>query len=134
MANNLKPKPTPLPTTIDEWERKVKDQPTLNDQVEALHRSFYNESAEYRDFLEAVWDSDAREGSLAIDNTMAAQALRCKAQEVDNGGPIATKKLDTIVKALNVVLRRYEKDRKTRRNTVAGVRVANPNEDDDNGK
>jgi hypothetical protein len=121
----LKPRPEPLPTKIDDWERKIKSARMLNDYVEDVHRMLWDDSKEYRDFLEAVWDSDAVEGSLAIDNVMAAEMIREKAKEID-GNPVGTKKLDTIVKSLGVILRRYENSRKERRNTVQGVRVPSP--------
>lgn len=121
----LKPRPDPLPTKIDEWERKIKSTRMLNDYVEDVHRMLWDDSKEYRDFLEAVWDSDAIEGSLAIDNVMAAEMIREKAKELD-GSPVGNKKLDTIVKSLGVILRRYENSRKERRNTVQGVRVPSP--------
>jgi hypothetical protein len=127
-SSSLRPRPEPLPTKIDEWERKIKSERTLNDYVEDIHRMLWDNDTEYRNFLEAVWDSDAVEGSLSIDNTMAAMMIRDKAREID-GNPVGKKKLDTIVKSLGVCLRRYENSRRERRNTVKGQRVPNP----DNG-
>lgn len=123
--NELKKlRPSPLPTKIDDWDRKVKIDRTLNDYVEELHRGAWDEDESYRKFLEAVWDSDAVEGSLAGDNWEAATILRTRAQALP-GNPVATKKKDTIVKALGVVLRRYEFSRKERRHTVKGEVVPN---------
>jgi hypothetical protein len=115
----LQPRPTPLPTKIEDWDRKIKGGMTLNDHVETVHLMLWDETPEYRAFLEAVWDSDAVEGSLAIDNTMAAMLLRDKAKTID-GNPVGRKNLDTIKKSLGVVLRRYGNDRKERRHTVGG--------------
>jgi len=114
---------------MEEWERKIKSERTLNDHVEDVHVALYDDSSEYRRLLEAVWDSDAVEGSLAIDNTLAAAMLRDKAKGI-SGNPVGDKKLDTIVKSLTVVLRRYHNSRKERRHTVEGQFIPMPN---DNG-
>lgn len=125
----VKPKPTPLPDTVREFmaHRKVKTMRTLNDQIEEIHLGLYEKNPEYKALLNAVWDSDAIEGSQAIDNTMAAQILRKRADEIGSV-EVAQKKLDTIVKCMGVVLRRYGLDRKTRRQTVAGEQVPNGEE------
>jgi hypothetical protein len=122
-------RPVPLPTKIDDWERKINSGLTLNDYVEEVHRALWENDPDYRNYLEAVWDSDAVEGSLAIDNTMAAMKIRDKAVTI-NGNPVGKKKLDTIVKSLGVVLRRYENSRRERRDTVQGVRVPSPSNGD----
>ena len=119
-------KPPPLPAEIDEWERKLKSGLTLNDHIEALHLALWPKSTEYRAFLEAVWDSDAVEGALSIDSTMAALMLRDEAKKRD-GHPVAKKNLDTIKKSLGVVLNRYGNSRKERRHTVHGERVPTDN-------
>jgi len=119
---HLRVRPTPLPAKSDNWQRKIKSVRTLNDYVEDVHLALWDDSPEYRQFLEAVWDSDAIEGSLSIDNTMAAIMLRDKAKNIE-GNPVDKKKLDTIVKALGIVLRRYEFSRRERRHTVKGVTV-----------
>ena len=112
----------PLPAKIDEWTRYIKIERTLNDYVEDVHRALWDESEEYREFLLAVDDSESVEGSLGADNTMAAQMLRNKAEEINNK-EVAKRKLATITKALNVVMRRYHADRKRRKNTVGGEYV-----------
>ena len=112
----------PLPAKIDEWTRYIKIERTLNDYVEDVHRALWDESEEYRLFLLAVDDSESVEGSLGADNTMAAQMLRNKAEEINNK-EVAKRKLATITKALNVVMRRYHADRKRRKNTVGGEYV-----------
>jgi hypothetical protein len=126
--NALRPLPAPLPATTEKWleQRTLKAEPTLNDVVEQLHWKLVNDKL-YRSYLEAVWDEDAIEGSLAADNFKAAEMLRLAAKS-DNGNIVGTKKLATIVKSMNVVLRRYHNSRKERRNTVGGEVV--PNEHD----
>lgn len=113
---------SPLPAKIDEWTRYIKLERTLNDYVEDVHRALWDESEEYREFLLAVDDSESVEGSLGADNTMAAQMLRNKADEMNNK-EVSKRKLATIIKALNVVMRRYRADRKRRKNTVGGEYV-----------
>jgi hypothetical protein len=116
-----------MPSTTEKWleDRKLKSEPTLNDLVEQLHWKLVS-NEKYRSFLEAVWDEDAVEGSLSADNHKAAEMLREFARK-DDSNIIGTKKLATIVKALNVVLRRYHKSRKERRHMVAGEIVPNDN-------
>jgi len=126
MTAAVQARPTPLPARIDEWERKIKNERTLNDHVEDVHIALYDDSPDYRRLLEAVWDSDAVEGSLAIDNTMAAMMIRDKAKDMP-GNPVGAKKLDTIVKSLTVVLRRYHNSRKERRHTIEGTILPNDN-------
>jgi hypothetical protein len=122
----VRARPTPLPASIEDWQRKIKSERTLNDHVEDLHVMCWSESPDYRKYLEAVWDSDAVEGSLSIDNVKAAEMIREKARTIA-GNPIANKKLDPIVKSLGVVLRRYQASRKERRNTVDGRIVPTEN-------
>jgi len=123
MSSHIRPptqaRPAPLPVTTDDLERKLKSGLTLNDHVEAVYLILWNESADFRAFLEAVWDSDAIEGSLSIDSTMAAMLLREKAKALD-GNPAGKKNLDTLKKSLSVVLNRYGISRKERRHTVHG--------------
>lgn len=120
----------PLPAKIDEWTRFIKVERTLNDYVEDVHRVLWDESEDYRLLLLAVDDSESIEGSLGADNTMAAHLLRDKATEINNK-EVARRKLATITKALNVVMRRYHADRKRRKNTVGGEYV--PPETPNNG-
>jgi hypothetical protein len=130
-ANQLKPRPANLPAKITEWERFIKQERTLNDLVEDIHRMLWDESEDYRNFLEAVYDEDAVEGSLSADNTMAAMMIRDKAKTQTS--EVGTKKLATISKALNVVMRRYHADRKRRRNTIGGEFVPPDSQGSDNG-
>lgn len=122
---SLRPLPTALPVTTEKWleNRKVKAEVTLNDMVEQLHWKLCS-NKEYRAYLEAVWDEDAVEGSCAIDNSKAAEMIRDIARS-DTGNIVGTKKLATISKSLNIVLRRYRSSRKERRHTVGGEVVPN---------
>jgi hypothetical protein len=111
--------------------RKPMRERTLNDHVDDIHVALW-EVEEYHRALEAVYDEDAIEGSLAADNLIAAQFIRKYAQ--DNNNPhVKTKKLATIVKSLNVVLRRYGITRKERAIQVGDESYPAP-DPNDNGK
>ena len=115
VAKNVPPQ---LPENIDDWQRSIKVDRTLNDLVEELHKRLWGKDEEYRRLLFAVYDEQAVEGSLAADNTLAAQKLRQVAEQINS--PATKEKLGSIVKALNIVLRRYNQSRKERRNKVGG--------------
>jgi hypothetical protein len=124
MNKALKPLPARLPEKIEDWQRKVKFERTLNDMVEQIHRRLVDESDEYRAYLYACWDEQAVEGSLSADNIKAAEMIRNNA----NNDEVAKQKLATLAKVLGVVLRRYGASRKERRNTIGGEVV------DENGE
>ena len=129
MRNKLQLREAPaLPDNIDDWERSIKAERTINDLVEDIHRVLINEDPKYREYLRAVYDAHAVEGSLAADNILAAMIIRKKAKDMGISD-VENEKLAIINLALNVVLRRYKKSRKQRRNMVAGEVVPA----DDNG-
>ena len=123
-----RPNIVPLPATVEDMlaQRRTQAGRTLNDYVEDLHVKLWSTSA-YQAVLDAVYDEDAVEGSLAADNLMAAQMLRDLARK-DGVPQVANRKLATIVKALGVVLRRYRLSRKERALTIGGQIVPNSNE------
>ena len=124
MASNAitKPLAPPLPDSIDDWVRQIKAERTINDLVEDIHRVLVNDSAEYRGFLRATYDSHAVTGSLSFDNCKACELIQAKA--VDLGvTDVAEEKLAVINMALGVVLRRYKASRKQRRNMIGGQEV-----------
>src|SRR6266498_3771777 len=105
----------PLPATREEMlSRRIgKPRLTLNDYVEEIYVALWTQDGDFMRYLDAVYDEEAVEGSLSIDNSKAAECIRLYAK--NNNVPIvAGKKLATIVKALNVVLRRYGMTRKQR--------------------
>ena len=120
-----RPKAIPLPATVEDMlaQRRTMAGRTLNDYVEDLHIKLWSSPA-YQQVLAAVYDEDAVEGSLAADNLMAAQMLRKQAQQ-DGVAQVSNRKLATIVKALNVVLRRYHLSRKERSMTIGGQVMPN---------
>jgi hypothetical protein len=118
-----KVRPIPLPSTVEDLvaARKIAQVKTLNDYVDEVHEALWNDE-EYRRLLESVYNEDAVEGSLIADDLLAAQMIReyARAKGITY---LKDRKLATIVKSLNVVLRRYDFDRKARANTVSGHSV-----------
>jgi len=112
----------PVPRSLSDWHRYVKQERTLNDHVEELHKALFEEDPEYAPLFDAVYDEQATEGSLAADNLLAAMKIRALADR-RNLREVTREKYATIVKALNVVLRRYHQSRKERRNRVGGETV-----------
>jgi hypothetical protein len=121
---SIKPVPEPLPMTAAGFlaHRKLKSRRTVNDMVEEVHLLLADDE-QYVEYLNAVWDEQAVEGSLSADNLMAAQMVRTRAKAIGNGAQ--SEKLATISKSINVILRRYGFSRKERRDTVAGEIVRN---------
>jgi len=77
------------------------------------------EDKTFNRFLDGVYDSMTVEGSMEIDDVMAAQMIRDAAKKSGND-ELAEHKLDTIVHAMRVVLRRYGQGRKERREMMGG--------------
>jgi hypothetical protein len=107
----------PTGTAAHLAHRKLKSKRTLNDLVEDVHLTLV-EDPSYVAFLNAVFDEQAIEGSLAADNLEAAHMIRERAKKI--GSDLAREKKATIAKSLGIVMRRYEWSRKERRNMVAG--------------
>lgn len=112
---------SPLPKTLDEFKklRVHVRRRTLNDFVEDIHEELWEVSAEYMDYLDAVYDAEAIEGSRAADDLKAAECIRAYARK-NNIVVVATKKLATIVKALNVVLSKHGATRRQRAKLLRG--------------
>lgn len=111
---------SPVPRKMADWVRKTEFHRTINDLVEEIHLVLVMSSDDtYRKFLDAVYDEQAIEGSLAADNIEAARLIRDEAKK-RNVIRIADSKLATIVKALNIALRRYGESRNERRNRIGG--------------
>jgi hypothetical protein len=127
-STSLKPRPAPLPARAEDWHRQIKAERTLNDLVEDIH-NMLREDGDYLRYLYAVYDEQAVEGSLSADNLELAAMIRDKAKQLGNT-EIASQKKATLVKALNVVTKRYGQSRKQRRNRIGGEVVA---DDDNNG-
>jgi hypothetical protein len=113
-----------LPATARDLKRKSLRTRTLNDFVEDVFLVIYDEP-EFRKFITAVGNEDAVEGSMVADDLKAAEMIRDAAPE---GSPVKIKKLWTIHKALNVVLRRYGVSRSEVSQLLGGEIVPNGNE------
>ena len=114
-------KKVPLPSTVsDMLARKSPTLQNLNDHVDAIHVKLFGDDEKYAMLLDAVYDEEAQEGSLAADNIMAAIMIRDYATKDNADVYVAKKKLATIVKSLNVCLRRYHMGRKERAISIAG--------------
>jgi len=121
---NIQRSKIPLPVDVDAMlDRKTTpDTRTMNDHVDDIHVMLFASSEKYRELLDAVYDVDATEGSLSYDNHKACEMIRETAK--DMGRPyLVGKKLASINKALQVVLRRYRMTRKERAITVDGQQV-----------
>jgi hypothetical protein len=117
----------PLPEPHD-WVRKLKSSRTLNDLVEDIHNELMLTNAEYREYLEAVYDSEAITGSLTLDDGFAAKLIRDRARVL--GSSVQSRNEHTISKALHVVMERYGLSRRQRRRTVDGRITPGTNGDD----
>ena len=127
MQQYIRPIANPLPTNTAAHlaHRKLKSKRTLNDLVEDIHLTLV-EDPKYIGFLNAVFDEQAVEGSLAADNLEAAHMIRERAKKV--GSDLEREKKATIAKSLGIVMRRYEWSRKERRNMVDGEVVSSESE------
>ena len=115
-----------LPQTVEELlaQRKPMVGRTLNDYVEDIHVKLWPNPT-YQKLLDAVYDEDAVEGSLTADNLEAAGMIREFAAGEGQVPQVAGRKKATIVKALNVVMRRYHMSRGERAVTLGGEPVSN---------
>ena len=113
----------PLPATVFDLmgQRKGKFEPAFNDYVEQLHLRLFD-NVGYKNFLEAVIDGEAQEGSLSCDDHEAARILRELARKENS--PFKDKTIASYKLALKVVMRRYQMTRKERAITLGGELVA----------
>ena len=120
-----------LPTNVEDFRerREIASARTLNDIVDEIVLTLYR-NEKFRRFLDAVYDEQAVEGSLAADNIMAATMIRDEAKRLSRP-EAADQKLATLSKSHGVVLRRYKATRKARRDMIGG-KVVPP--DENNGE
>ena len=124
-------KATPLPETRAELEaqRKSMRDRTINDYVEDVHLELWDNPF-YRKALNAVTDASAMEGSVTADNFVAATMIRARANEAGKPRAVIDATLQSIVTALQVVMRRYKIARKDRIYLLGGEQYPpNPNEE-----
>jgi len=115
MAQELRKRAPALPATVKELReyRHLKVKRTINDLVEDFVVRLWEDKT-FSKLVEAVYDSEAVEGSLDIDDVMAAQYIRATASKTGNK-EVGEAKLDTIRLAMRTVLRRYRQSRAERR-------------------
>jgi predicted polyphosphate/ATP-dependent NAD kinase len=107
--------PPPLPDTRTALlaQYKLKRKRSINDLVEEVIVKLWDANDDFMKLIDAVWDSQAVEGSLDEDDTMAAQIIRNYAKD-NNHVEVAQANLHTIKLAMRVGLRRFGIDRPTR--------------------
>lgn len=110
--------------------RRIKARRSINDLFEDAYLVLIETDDTYIRLLDAIYDSQAVEGSLSIDNMKAAERVRNYAIE-HNIPALKDEKLATLVRVQGVVVRRYGMDRKHRRQTIGGEVV--PSTDGNNG-
>ena len=86
--------------------RRMVRQPSLIDRVEEYHALLWD-SPEYREFHQAVFDEDAVEGDLDLDDAAAAQMIRTLARE-QKDTYVGTKTTKAIRTALRWAVKRFE--------------------------
>lgn len=131
-ATQLRPTPPPLPATTQEMlqHRKVQSKRTINDHVEDVYLRLCEDET-YASLIFAIYDEQAVEKSLDIDDFLAAQTIRAYAKK--NGiAELADESLAAIHKAHQTVLRRYQMSRKERRNRVGDTVVRDEDNKDTN--
>jgi hypothetical protein len=113
-GNTQLPVPPDLPGTRTALlaQYKLKKKRTINDLVEEVIVRLW-ESEDFQRYLYPIYDSQAVEKSLEIDNVMMAIMIRNEAKKADNH-EVAGQPLDTIERAMKVALRRFDVDRRTR--------------------
>lgn len=136
--------PPPLPNSRQELDRsrRTRRTLTLNDMFEVVYRVLMDvdgaqsdgdraQRDSYRKYVLAVYDSQAVEGSLSIDNVKAAEIVReyARASNLPEVADLKDQNLATLVKVQGVVLRRYGQDRKSRRLMLGGEVVENDSDE-----
>ena len=130
---SARPIPTQLPSTITELEQFewVKPTLTLNDHVQIVFKKLWDHQElgpKFRALLDATGDDETVEGSMATDNVFAAQMVRDYAMQYGPQEVVAKPtgekvKAHAIVRALKVVMNRYNMSRKIRARTLGGTVV-----------
>jgi hypothetical protein len=125
MTNAISVVKSPLPATTGDLHRKSLRTRTLNDFVEDVFLALFDDP-DFQKYLDAVGNDDAVEGSVLADEFEAARMIR---KHAPDSSPLKQKKLETIRKALAVVMRRYEISRKERRQLLGGEIIPNGNDE-----
>lgn len=107
-ATALRPTPPPLPATRSDLLAgyKLKRRRNINDLVEEIIVKLWDNDENFMKYVNAIYDEEAIEGSLAEDDTMAALIIRDVAKK-EKQMEVADKNLHTIKLAMKVGLRRF---------------------------
>ena len=97
--------------TSSELPRKSLAPKSLIDQVDELFGKLWDESEEFRSLQEALFDSDAVEGSLRADDYRGALVMR---DWVADGHPVKEQKMESLARALRYARKRWGISRTTR--------------------
>lgn len=97
-----------LPATRSDLlaQYKLKRRRSINDLVEEIVVKLWDNDEKFMKLVTAIYDSEAQEGSLADDDTMAALIIRDTAER-DKHVEVAKQNLHTIKLAMRVCLRRF---------------------------
>jgi hypothetical protein len=122
------PHAAPLPATYNDFlaARQGKVIRTINDDAETVILALYKDeelSPQFRKLQEATDDAEAENGACSIDNVFAAVMIQDKAKTMEVHSLAPPRKLAAVIKAMNVVMRRYNASRKQRKNMLAGQQV-----------
>ena len=104
--------PPPLPDTRAALlsQYKLKRKRSINDLVEEVIVKLWDKNQDFMKYVDAIYDSQAVEGSLVEDDTMAAMIIREVAKK-DKHEEVGAQNLHTIKLAMRVCLRRFDVDR-----------------------
>jgi hypothetical protein len=137
MVNRIQPSdrpiPAQLPSTVEELDkyRSFGPELTLNDHVEGIYKVLWP-NPDFRALLNATGDDESVEGSMGTDNVIAAQMIREHAKE-NRYEEVSGRKIHAIVRALNVVMKRYNMSRKLRARMLGGEIVPKDSDSDSEG-
>ena len=117
----LRPDAAKLPTTLVDFELrfKLKRQISLNDEVNTIIRALF-EDEEFIKYQHAIYTEEAETGDLYIDDVKAAEVIQTYAVKHEfmlTGNA----KLKSVIRAMNVSMRRYDSSRKQRRAAAEAV-------------
>lgn len=108
-------RPVPLPATRESLvaQYRLKRKRNINDYVEEILLKLWPEQS-FMKYLDALYDSQAVEGSLEADDFEAARIIRQYAKDDNHSPLVAGENLTTIVRAMRVAQRRYNIGRQQR--------------------
>jgi hypothetical protein len=106
-----------LPETRDDLlaQYKLKRRRSINDLVEEVIVKLWDNDDNFMKYVEAIYDSQAIEGSMDDDDVMAALIIRDTAKR-DKHVEVADQNVHTIKLAMRVALRRFDLGRGQRYN------------------